>query len=152
MSVARRVVDSTFQKVLTHIGEVVRSIILLIIVCLPLVFALPMWIQHFVFDVPFSSLTINPVAWFGTSSAVLLILFLAAVSLVLGYVYASKMIPTSETTPSATETIPKEEVIEEEEPEIEAETVTEEAEDASRAEAPLEEEGEDDTDASDLES
>ncbi len=152
MSVARKVVDSTFQRVLSHIGEIVRSIILLIIICIPLAYAVPMWIQHVAFGVPFSSLIIDPVAWFGTNGAVLVILLLAAVSLVLGYAYVSKMAPKPEVTPSAKKTAPEEEGAEEEEPEIEAETVAEEAEEVGEVEAPSEEAGEDDTDTSDSES
>lgn len=140
MSVARKVVDSTFQRVLSHISEIVRSIVLLIIICLPLAYAVPMWIQYVAFGVPFWSLTINPVAWFGTSGAVFVILLLAAVSLVLGYPFVSKMTPKPEATPAGKKTAPEEETGEEE-PEIEAETVAE-------AEIPSEEADEDDRDTS----
>jgi Ca2+/Na+ antiporter len=95
VSTARHAIDSTFRRVLSYAAEIIISIILLVIICIPLVFALPMWLEHVLFGVPRTELSINLVAWFGYDGTLWLTLLLGLVSVSLGYLYILKMKPGS---------------------------------------------------------
>ena len=102
------------------------SIILLILICLPLVFVVPMWLQYIVLGVPRTELALDPVHMFGIHLAFWLTLLLGLVSFVLGYAYIIRLKPGK----SADEELEEEED-EEEEKEVEedeAETLEEEQE------------------------
>ncbi|NWF97238.1 MAG: hypothetical protein HXY34_13960 [Candidatus Thorarchaeota archaeon] len=91
MAVARKAVESTLKRILRYTAEITLSIVLLVMVCLPLVFVVPMWIQQFGLGTSPSSLLVNPVAWFGTAGAVVITVLLTILSVVLGYATLSKM-------------------------------------------------------------
>ena len=112
---ARKVVDSTFRKILKHTTEIIIAIILLIIICIPLAFALPMWIQHALLGVPKSELSINPIAWIGSGGLFWIIVILGGASIIFGQLYISRLLPKSETAeaPSDAEEPAEEEEIEE---------------------------------------
>ncbi|UCE09174.1 MAG: hypothetical protein JSW61_09340 [Candidatus Thorarchaeota archaeon] len=122
MATARRAVDSTLRKLLTYTAEIIMSIILLVIVCLPLVFTIPMWIQHVVFATPRSGFLLDPVALFGGDGALVVTIALALVSLILGYPYLMKMLPS---TAEEEELVEEEAENEEEEEVMEAEVLEE---------------------------
>ena len=68
MSAAKKAVDSTLRKILIYTAEIIMSIILLVVICIPLVFGVPIWFQTVVFGAARSELVINPVAWFGAGA------------------------------------------------------------------------------------
>lgn len=111
---ARKVVDSTFRKILRHTTEILIAIILLVIICIPIAFALPMWIQHILLGLPKSDLAINPIAWIGSGGVFWITIFLGGASIILGYLYISRLLPKAETpeAPSETEEPTEEEEIE----------------------------------------
>ncbi|MGY5857909.1 MAG: hypothetical protein RTU63_00965 [Candidatus Thorarchaeota archaeon] len=90
---AKKAVDSTFRRILNYTAEIIISIILLVTICIPLAFTIPMWFQHVFFDVPRTELTINPVNWWGLDGTLWVTLFLGLVSLTIGYLYIIKMNP-----------------------------------------------------------
>jgi len=93
VSTAKRAFDSTLRRVLNYTAEIIMSIILLIIVCIPLAFTIPMWLQNVLIGTPRTEMTINLVAWFGYDGALWITLLLGLVSFFLSYVYVLKMKP-----------------------------------------------------------
>ena len=69
------------------------SIILLVIICIPLAFVIPMWFQTIVLGLPRNNLAFDPVHWVGPDGVVWITLLLTLVSFVLGYTYILKMKP-----------------------------------------------------------
>jgi hypothetical protein len=116
--VARKAVDSTLKRILKYATEIIMSIILLVIICIPLAFVIPMWFQNIALGLPRAELALDPVHWFGLDGAVWLTLLLGLVSFALGYVYILKMKPGTIT----------EDEPEEEEPELEDEEEEDEEE------------------------
>ena len=90
MSVAKKAVDSTIRKILSYTAEIILSIILLIIICLPLVFVVPMWLQHVLLGVPRGSLLLDPVALFGLDGAFWITSLLGLISIGLGFLFVSR--------------------------------------------------------------
>ena len=123
MSIAKKAVDSTVKRILMYTGEIIASIILLIIICLPLVFSVPMWIQRVAFGTPVNELLVNPLAWFGAAGFVLIIAGLAVVSIIIGYPSLLKLVPGTSTEK---EVSPDEDLEEEEEIEDVVEEMSEE--------------------------
>jgi hypothetical protein len=93
VSKARNAIDSTFRRILSYTAEIIMSIILLVIICIPLAFTIPVWFQYILLDTPRTEFTINLVAWFGYDGAFLITLLLGLVSFSLSYVYILKMKP-----------------------------------------------------------
>ena len=120
------------------------SIILLVVICIPLAFGIPIWFQSVVLGAGGSELVINPVVWFGAAGAFWVTLLLSLVSVFIGYFYVNRLIPST----GAEEVEEEEEEEEEEEDEVE-ESESEEEEDVDDEE----EESEDTSDeiASDAE-
>ncbi|MHA2424321.1 MAG: hypothetical protein ACXAEF_06005 [Candidatus Thorarchaeota archaeon] len=124
MSVAKKAVDSTIRRILVYTAEIIASIFLLIIICLPLAFTVPMWIQRVALGTAIADLWINPIAWFGSFGAFAATVLLAIVSFVFGYPYVMKLIPgkAKDDTPAEEEEEEEEEESEEDVPEeVEAE-------------------------------
>ncbi|MHA1588792.1 MAG: hypothetical protein ACTSV9_08485 [Candidatus Thorarchaeota archaeon] len=96
MSKAKNAIDSTFRRILAYTYEIILSAIILVIICLPLVFTVPMWVQHVLLDTPLSDLLVNPNAWFGSGGAFWITIFLGIVAIVLGYVMVLKLSPGGE--------------------------------------------------------
>ncbi|MHA1924828.1 MAG: hypothetical protein ACXABV_04090 [Candidatus Thorarchaeota archaeon] len=126
MSTARKAVDSTLRRILIYTAEIIMSIILLVVICIPLAFGIPIWFQTVVFGAARSELVINPVAWFGAGGAFWVTLLLSLVSIFIGYVYVYRLVPSAdsgeeeeeeEEEAELTETQDEEEVDEEEEEE-----------------------------------
>ncbi len=151
MTIAKKAVDSTLKKILLHTAEIFASAILLVIICLPLVFVIPMWLQQIGLGTPVSGLLVNPVAWLGIAGALAVTMMIALVSGVLGYAYVSVMTKSRKKASEA---------VEEETPETEEESLEEELPESSAPEAEfveateeepdlLDEESEDATDESD---
>ena len=115
MSVAKKAVDSTLRRILNYTAEIVMSIILLIIICIPLVFVIPMWFETVVFGAQRADLALDPVRWFGFAGASWLTFFLVLVSFGVGYFYIHKLKPgvVSEETEEEIESDEDEEVEEE---------------------------------------
>ena len=90
---AKKAVDSTFRRILNYTAEIIISIILLVTICIPLAFTIPMWFEHVFFDVPRTELAINPANWWGLDGTLWVTLFLGLVSLTIGYLYIIKMNP-----------------------------------------------------------
>ncbi|MHA1135573.1 MAG: hypothetical protein ACTSSE_03725 [Candidatus Thorarchaeota archaeon] len=90
---AKKAVDSTFRRILSYTAEIIISIILLVTICIPLAFTIPMWFEHVFFDVPRTELAINPANWWGLDGTLWVTLFLGLVSLTFGYLYIIKMNP-----------------------------------------------------------
>jgi hypothetical protein len=88
--VAKKAVDSTIRKILSYTAEIILSIILLIIICLPLVFVVPMWLQHVLLGVPRGSLLLDPVALFGLDGAFWVTSLLGLISVGLGFLFVSR--------------------------------------------------------------
>jgi len=103
LSGARKAVDSTIRRILVYTAEIIASIILLIIICLPLAFVVPMWIQQVAFGTPTAQLFVNPVAWFGPAGAVFITLGLGGVSSMLGYLYITRLLLAGDTVSSDSE-------------------------------------------------
>ncbi len=93
MSMAKKAVDSTLKRILNYTAEIIMSIILLVTICIPLAFTIPMWFQHVIFDVPRPELSINPAAWFGLDGTLWITLGLALVSVFIAYLYILKLKP-----------------------------------------------------------
>ncbi len=93
MSTARSAIDSTFRRLLSYTAEIIMSIILLIIICIPIAVTIPMWFQHVLLGTPRTELTINLVGLFGYDGALWVTLLLGLVSFSLSYIYILKMKP-----------------------------------------------------------
>jgi len=128
LSVAKKAVDSTFRKILNYTAEIIASIFLLVIICIPLVFVIPMWFQHIAFGLPRDGLALDPVHWVGLDGAFWLTLLLGLVSFGIAYVFVLRMKPGTITADEPEEEEPDEDEDFEEE-ELEAEDVEEEVED-----------------------
>ena len=143
MSIAKKAVDSTIRRILVYTAEIIASIFLLIFICLPLAFIVPMWVQRVALGTPIADLWVNPVAWFGSFGAVAVTILLAIGSLVIGYPYVMKLIPgkakDAEPTP--------EPVVEDEVDEGESEEETEEPSEEKEEEVEIA--SEDEADATD---
>ena len=96
MSKAKNAIDSTFRKILAYTYEIILSAIILVVICLPLAFTVPMWVQHVLLDTPLSDLFVNPNAWFGSGGAFSITIFLGIIATVLGYVMVLKLSPGGE--------------------------------------------------------
>jgi TRAP-type C4-dicarboxylate transport system permease small subunit len=146
LSVAKKAVDSTLRRILNYTAEIILSIILLVIICIPLAFVIPMWFQHIALGLPRPELALDPVHWFGLDGAVWLTLLLGFVSFVIGYAFILRLKPgtTAEDEPEEEEPEPEKEELEEEieeEIEEEVEELSEEEEEESASnEEPEEEE------------
>jgi hypothetical protein len=90
---AKKAVDSTLRRILNYTAEIIISIILLVTICIPLAFTIPMWFQHVFFNIPRTELAINPAEWWGLDGTLWVTLFLGLVSLTIGYLYIIKMNP-----------------------------------------------------------
>ena len=93
LSVAKKAVDSTLRRILNYTAEIIMSIILLILVCIPLAFVIPMWFQTIALGIPRTNLALDPVHLVGADGAIWLTLFLGLVSFVISYAYILKMKP-----------------------------------------------------------
>lgn len=93
MSVAKKAIDSSLRRILNYTAEIIMSIILLVILCIPLMFTIPMWFQYVVLGAPRFNLSLDPVIWFGMDGALWVTLFLGLVSFGISYVYILKMHP-----------------------------------------------------------
>ena len=93
MSMAKKAVDSTFKRILNYTAEIIISIILLVTICIPLVFSIPMWFEHVFFNVPRTELAINPANWFGLDGTLWITLLLALGSFTFAYLYILKLKP-----------------------------------------------------------
>ena len=96
MSKAKNAIDSTFRRILAYTYEIILSAILLVIICLPLAFTVPMWVQHVLLDTPLSNLFVNPNAWFGSGGTFWITIFLGIIATALGYVMVLKLSPGGE--------------------------------------------------------
>ena len=139
LSVAKKAVDSTLRRILNYTAEIIMSIILLVLICIPLAFVIPMWLQTIGLGIPRTELALDPVQWIGADGAALLTLFLGLVSFVLAYAYILKMKPGTIGVDESEEDDEPEEV--EEEEDLEAEEEVEAASEVEEEE-PLEEEAE----------
>jgi len=92
VSVAKKAVDSTIRKVLVYTAEIIMAIILLVLVCLPLAFAIPLWFQWVLFGTQSADLWLNPLTLFGAGGAVWVTAFLGLIGIILAYPYMMKMI------------------------------------------------------------
>lgn len=118
MSKAKNAIDSTFRRILAYTYEIILSAIILVIICLPLAFVVPMWVQHVLLGTPMSDLLVNPNAWFGSGGAFWITIFLGIVAIALGYVMVLKLSPGGEEAEDADSSkAPEEEEIEPEEDE-----------------------------------
>lgn len=79
--------------VLNYTAEIIMSIVLLLIICIPLIFTIPMWFQHIIAGTPLNQLSINLIEWFGYDGTFWLTLLLGLISFSIGYVYILKMKP-----------------------------------------------------------
>lgn len=122
LSVAKKAVESTARKILVYTAEIIMSIILLVIICLPLVFTIPVWIQTIGLGASRATALLDPVAMFGAEGAFAVTLALTIVSVLIGYAYVYKLTPESDSEEE------EDEEGEEVEAEDEAEEVTEEEE------------------------
>ena len=93
MSVAKKAVDSTLRRILSYTAEIIISIILLVVICIPLIFVIPMWFQFVVLGAPRTGLALDPLVWFGLDGAFFLTLLLGFISFAAAYVYILKMKP-----------------------------------------------------------
>ncbi|RDE15770.1 MAG: hypothetical protein C4K48_03025 [Candidatus Thorarchaeota archaeon] len=128
MSTAKSAIDSTFRRILKYAAEIIISVILLVIICIPLAFTIPGWFQHVFLGTPRTELTLNLVEWFGYDGALWVTLLLGLISFSLGYLYISRMKAgvISAAEEEIVEEVPE---VSEEEPEItKAEDVEEEEE------------------------
>jgi hypothetical protein len=55
-----------------------------------------MWVQAVVFDVPSSNLLVNPVAWFGAFTTLVITIGLGILSMIFGYLFLYRIIPKTE--------------------------------------------------------
>ncbi|MHA2004899.1 MAG: hypothetical protein ACW975_09460 [Candidatus Thorarchaeota archaeon] len=128
MSTARKAVDSTLRRILIYTAEIIMSIILLVVICIPLAFGLPIWFQTVVFGAARSELVVNPVAWFGVGGAFWVTLLLSLVSIFIGYVYVYRLVPSTDSDEEEEEELPAEEEADEEAAEEEDDVVEPEEE------------------------
>jgi len=135
MSAAKNLVGSAAKRIFTYVAEIIMSAVLLVVICLPLAFAIPMWIQYIIFRVPAASLALNPVSWFGFFGTLAIMVLLAAASVIVGYMYVIAVKPKTRSAEERKGRPPKEEKVE-----IEAETLVEEEEIAADVEETAEEE------------
>jgi len=126
VSKARSAIDSTFRRILSYTAEIIMSIILLVIICIPIAFTIPMWFQHVIIGTPRAELTINLVAWFGYDGALWITLLLGLISFSLGYIYFLKMKPGVTSTKDEKSVIEELDIPEEEDAITAAEEVEEE--------------------------
>lgn len=135
LSVAKKAVDSTLRRLLNYTAEIILSIILLVIICIPLVLVIPMWFQHIVLGMPRNGLALDPVHWFGLDGAVWLTLLFGLVSFAIGYAFILRLKPgaTAEDEPEEQTPDLEEEEEEEEELEEEVEELSEEEEEEEEA-------------------
>jgi len=101
LSKAKNAIDSTFRRILAYTYEIILSAIILVIICLPLAFVVPMWVQHVLLGTPMSDLLVNPNAWFGSGGAFWITIFLGIAAIALGYVMVLKLSPGGEETEDA---------------------------------------------------
>lgn len=92
MSSAKKAIDSTVKRILVYTAEIIMSVVLLVIICLPLAFVVPMWIQRIVLGVPASNLAVNPVSWFGLMGAVVITCLLAIAGALVAIVYTQRFL------------------------------------------------------------
>jgi len=121
LSSAKKAVDSTVKRILLHMAEIVMSVILLVIICLPLVFVIPMWFQQIILGASPEALAVNPVAWFGAYGAFAVTVGLAVLSLIIGYGYIRSISPKPSSEEEVSEAEAVEEAVEAIEEEVEAE-------------------------------
>ncbi|MHA1577487.1 MAG: hypothetical protein ACTSU3_09015 [Candidatus Thorarchaeota archaeon] len=117
MSIAKKAVDSTIKKILVYTAEIIAAFILLVIICIPLIFTIPMWVQNVVFGSTTAEYLINPVAWFGMAGAVGITILLAIPSLVLGYITITRLGAKADSDDD--EESPKTDKPEDDEPDVE---------------------------------
>jgi hypothetical protein len=139
---AKKAVDSTIRKILVYTAEIIMAIILLVLICLPLVFTIPMWFQWVLFQTPSADLWFNPVIMFGAGGAAWLTVFIGLVSLVLSYPYVMKMLPGSTDEEDEDEEEEEEEAEEKEEDEEEETESTEDVDQVDESVEDLDEETE----------
>lgn len=132
LSVAKKAVDSTVRRILNYTAEIIMSIILLVIICIPLAFVIPMWFQTIVLGAPRTELALDPIRWIGADGALWLTLLLGLVSFVLAYMYILKLKPGTIVEDEPEEEAEPEE--DEEEEELEADEAKEEVEEAPEEE------------------
>lgn len=141
MSIAKKAVDSTVKRILMYTGEIIASVVLLILICLPLAFSVPMWIQRVALGTPVDELLVNPLAWFGAAGFMLVIAGLAVVSLIIAYPTLLKLIPSTSVDEDASldeEQPDVEELVEED---LEEEVEEEELEESIEDDVSLDDEG-----------
>ncbi|MFW9787249.1 MAG: hypothetical protein ACFFE2_02870 [Candidatus Thorarchaeota archaeon] len=136
---AKKAVDSTLRKILNYTAEIILSIILLVIICIPLAFTIPQWFQTIALGIRRDRLALDPVHWFGLDGAVWLTLLLGAVSFLLGYVFILRLKPGSVVEEEFEEDEVDEEGEEAEEEIEEVEVEDEELDEEEREEELLEE-------------
>lgn len=134
MSAAKKAVDSTLRKILIYTAEIIMSIILLVVICIPLAFGVPIWFQTVVFGAARSELVVNPVAWFGAGGAFWITLLLSLVSIFIGYFYVYRLVPSTVSDEEEEEEEEEVEVAEQEDEEEAGEEETEEDEEAEEPE------------------
>ena len=140
MSIAKKAVDSTVKKILVYTAEIIASFILLVIICLPLAFTIPMWVQKVFLGSASADYLINPVAWFGVAGAVGATILLAIPSLIFGYLTITKMIDSSsdsddeDDSDDEVETVEEEDEPEEEEVEGESTEMEDSSDDSDETE------------------
>ena len=110
VSMAKKAVDSTLRRILNYTAEIIISIILLVTICIPLAFTIPMWFEHLFFNVPRTELAINPANWWGLDGTLWVTLLLALVSLTIGYLYIIKLNPGDSSDEKADEEDEEEDV------------------------------------------
>jgi len=135
LSVAKKAVESTARKILVYTAEIIMSIILLVIICLPLAFTIPVWLQTIGLGAPRAGALLDPVAMFGAEGAFAATLLLTIVSVLFGYLYVYKLTPSSEVE-EVEEEEELEEEIEEEAEEVEIVEEEEESEEEMEEEEP----------------
>ena len=128
MSVAKKAVDSTIRKILVYTFEIIAAIILMVLICVPLVFSIPMWFQWVLFGTAPSEMLLNPAIMFGAGGAVWVIVFLGLVSFILAYPYLMRISSSGESDDELEEKKESDESPDEEtdEKEIEIEDIIEE--------------------------
>ncbi len=134
LSVAKKAVDSTIRRILNYTAEIFLSIILLVLICIPLAFVIPMWFQVVVLGTPRAAVALDPVRWFGIDGSFWFTLLLSLVSFFVAYVFLLKLKPGV----SAAEPLSVEE--EDEPSEDEPEEIEEEEEEVEEEEEEVEEE------------
>ena len=136
LSIAKKAVDSTVKKILVYTAEIIASFILLVIICIPLVFTIPMWVQKVFLGSPTSDYLINPVVWFGVGGAVGATILLAIPSLIFGYLTVMKMTATESDDEDESDDADETEDEEPEEEKVEEETVEAESDESEEIDEP----------------